>query len=440
MHPLILRNLSPSSYREVNQLDWLPSAEAIQPFFATLNEDTALLGNLKNLTQIIQNSTKGTLSYLSTALLLNKLSLHISTQRADGRSVAFLLNPNNPLPGDFLNTRAQPDMISRLFTSDELEGYIEQLMNARQAKPKRIPKLGTLRPAWGETLAPLELKTREYRKDKICNYLDINKIYRVDLSYILGFAGRQSGFDLFTLSPSIMQRSKGSYPWNDFVTLLRYIVGLYKCYETRDPNIEFLPIASQAWMCKIDDRNHLVFPFIATHGPGRSTWVATGFDLEDNTSVIVKVSWVDMTVPEDEGKMYTLLGELPGLMHLRKFWKATNVDTVKGGVIERRKCYLVTDSIGLPLSKCRSVSEFLSVMDQLCQVIDEMHNRGVFHRDISWYNVMLDKTGTISSSILSAGTAVSSTATASGLSTQEKARDESKESMEFISDLHAGKS
>ncbi|KAG8789809.1 hypothetical protein FRC15_000001 [Serendipita sp. 397] len=96
--------------------------------------------------------------------------------------------------------------------------------------------------------------------------------------------------------------------------------------------------------------------------------------------------------------MYDLIGDIPGLMQLRKFWPPPNVENVKGGNIERRKCYLVTNSIGLPLSKCRSLSEFSTVMLEVCDVLKAMHERGVYHRDVSWHNVMLNKRNTSPSS------------------------------------------
>ncbi|KAG8775545.1 hypothetical protein FRC15_000470, partial [Serendipita sp. 397] len=363
-HMFALRNLTPDKYEETGELNCLPSTESVKPLFTSLQD--SLRKELTNLSKNIKNSPKEKQTYLPIALLLNKLSRHAASNRKDDNPVVFLLNPSNPLPGDFLDTKVQPDMVARICTTKQLDKYISDLSEARKERYKRLPQLGDFRPAWGQSLAPLEIKKRESGEEQIANYLDVNKVYRVDLSYVIGLAGRKSGFNLFALSPCVMQRSNERYPWDDFLMLLRYIVGLYNCHEAKDPNMEFLPIASQAWICRVDDQKYLAFPFMATRGLGRSTWVAAGVSLNDDTSVVIKVSWVDIRVRHDEGEMYDLIGDIPGLMQLHKFWPPPNVENVKGGNIERRKCYLVTSSIGLPLSKCRSLSEFLTVMLEVC--------------------------------------------------------------------------
>ncbi|KAG9036057.1 hypothetical protein FS842_003482, partial [Serendipita sp. 407] len=98
-----LRNLTPDKYEETGELSWLPSTESVKPLFTSLQD--SLRKELTSLSKNIKNSPKEKQTYLPIALLLNKLSRHAASNRKDDNPIVFLLNPSNPLPGDFLDTK-----------------------------------------------------------------------------------------------------------------------------------------------------------------------------------------------------------------------------------------------------------------------------------------------------------------------------------------------
>ncbi|KAG8902496.1 hypothetical protein FRB99_004397, partial [Tulasnella sp. 403] len=360
--------------KDVGEQPWLPATDQHPESLSSLSPED--VGLVDKLVEKIKSWSSEHTSYLSAALLLNMLSTYIARAEiaktetensAKPLTVAFLVTANTALPGDSLDAHIQPHMVARVCRPDQLESYINTLKKSMATSDNpNLPSLDDLRPAWGQVLGTLEFEKRNTGKCDIGNYMWVNKMYRVDLPHIIGLAACRGGFNLYMLCPNVeMQASQEDYAWNDYQTLMRYVKSLYLCHRAKDPNFDCLPVSAQAWVCQVEGKKYIVFPFYATRAPGRCTWVAAGADLKTRKPVVLKVYWADDNSHAIEGEICEKLKGVKDVMQPVAFECAPDVEKMDWGDKSRQKYYLLTEDLGLPLSKCEKLTDFLHLMIDL---------------------------------------------------------------------------
>ncbi|GJJ09008.1 hypothetical protein Clacol_003229 [Clathrus columnatus] len=280
-------------------------------------------------------------------------------------------------------------------------------------KVTRFDKDKNLRIPWSTLESFVEVKVEDnWDHRQAIDYLETLLQYRPDKIYALGMQCNQNSY-CFYYGDACIQRMSPNFSWKEdlnelvlFIYSLRYgyqeQVGRDKTYTLHDINWQDIKATPTWHISSNPSTTNEVRPMFARKGKtGRRTWLGIGRELSHSTPLtavaskskirIVKDMWRDERRRFVECELLDLIHEevfVPGVVrHIRAepVEKLTVYDTEDGSRIKDR---VILASTGLRLSACESVLEFLKVMYDLVETHEQVLNRGVLHRDLSWFNVL----------------------------------------------------
>jgi len=209
--------------------------------------------------------------------------------------------------------------------------------------------------------------------------------YRLDQTIAFGLHAAEDRWTLWRLDPSSVlyagttgtnryPHCQAWYMWNNYQTLLRYIIAIHSAECIRDDTIEYVHGGGQMWNISVNRVQYRVHPFFASYPPGRMTRVGIAYpitltgDGELPNPVYIKISYVDTNSQFREADLYKQAhsnGYIPGLACLvshesRPFF-------VKGKHGLSQKEVVVLGSGGEPLNQCKSVGVLLKVIYDVIQ-------------------------------------------------------------------------
>lgn len=386
-----------SDLGEEQMLEKVLDIEIAEEYLSALLTDDEVQMVLKLHTKIM-NPGKGEREvdvYCPTAILLNTLNLvsykYLSQKSTpDDTAIVFLLNLECPLRGDVFDTQIKPDIVAKRSTLNFIESYLKQLKQS--VKDGVPPKVCSERPSHGELSSPVEVKESTSARSQELHYCRVTKAARVDMRRVFGLSVTSQGYHL-TRIDACSAIVSSTYQWNNqnFNNLLRYVLAVYRSESERDKSLfTYVQGTEQVWTIDLKEKL-TVRPFYSTYPPGRTTWVAAGFNHRAEHR-LVKIANINVNVRSSEGALYAKAhskGWIPGLARVVQS-DVLNTPLVTGGEvsISRQKCAVVLGSIGEPLNNCGSVLEFLKVMYDALQTLEEMALNDVMHRYVSWSNVL----------------------------------------------------
>ena len=109
-------------------------------------------------TSILTSTGKENTMYIPVAIVLNIISRAYWTATGERmKPIVWLVNPSKPLPGDIFSTLVQPDIVSTVCTSADLDKYLEAIIKW-QGGPS-YPDIAPILPSHAMLASPVEVKT-----------------------------------------------------------------------------------------------------------------------------------------------------------------------------------------------------------------------------------------------------------------------------------------
>jgi hypothetical protein len=312
--------------------------------------------------------------------ILNILSLaHASTRDPQSAKVhVFYFNPYQLLYGDHLDKQCRPNIICCPRERHEAEGYLEHLTSAGDVEP-----LGNHRPYWQEITSVGSFDGAFDSDPRMTECLDPMLRYRPDLSIAYGILAVKDSFTIFKLEPYRLQHLQES-SWDSIEGLQQFVAAIYYASDNRNSTLNFVPRGRGLWRMELEEKILYMYPFYASHSPGKGTWVAAGYRSDDGSRcsqpLIFKLSWGVEDHGRLEGDMYDLAhrdGWISGLAR-PLLWSSPGISIQhrsKGGkvIILQRHC-VILERAGSPLSKCDTVLDILKCMYDLLEGNDKSHS------------------------------------------------------------------
>ncbi|EJD48500.1 hypothetical protein AURDEDRAFT_183410 [Auricularia subglabra TFB-10046 SS5] len=326
--------------------------------------------------------------------LLNAISLSYLQHFSDDRAaVAF---GSGTLLNDFLDIGDTPDWIAFPSTIDAL----------REGKNLDDPRdCSTL-------LGAGECALTERGHTHVNWWLSNVKRYRPDLATVYGmrFDNQSQLAHLSSFEAAGNPQSLGE-PMGTLDVWIAHVLLLYETLSTRDTRFTYLGAGSHTarWNFKAGpgaEEEFCIEPVYSSPHPGKMTWAglttchhpAGGSDATkahgDEAVGFYKISWQNEAVNKiSEGELLDLAHAdswLPGLVRPWDHWREGGPGQSVSNTDETRvKDVLHLASVGQPFSQCGSVREMLdAIFDATCTILG-LCKRGIMHRDLSWYNVLI---------------------------------------------------
>ncbi|KZV87644.1 hypothetical protein EXIGLDRAFT_723488 [Exidia glandulosa HHB12029] len=261
---------------------------------------------------------------------------------------------------------------------------------------------------------------KEDEEDKLRTILTALKAYRPDLLSVHGCELYASGrlrlahVDAHAFVASVrndcaeeseLSMREQLSPW------LAHIFSIQRALATRDKTINArLPSLEDDFVrydVTLGLRTVCVTPAAASRPPGRMTWVGfeVGGDANVHSSVrsedslgVVKLSYQPQLKDgrPTEGEVLDLVhadGWLPGVVR-HTSWERNKARIVVATAdspslgLAREKEIVHMASVGDPLSQCRTPLQMLKVAYDATETHLQLLNRGIIHRDFSWFNIL----------------------------------------------------
>ncbi|KZV87646.1 hypothetical protein EXIGLDRAFT_723493 [Exidia glandulosa HHB12029] len=374
--------------------------------------------------------------------LLNALSLLASTSaspgaRDDDHAILFDSAAHHIARGDFRGDACTPDWVAVQVPLHELRQAVRDTTAVVEAGSDVAVKALSAPQGWPRILAVglvEEVRANRQRdydsddsdeeheeeEDKLRTILTTLKAYHSDLLSVHGCELNASGrLRLAHVDAHAFVASAHNDCHEDRESTLReqlspwlaHILSIQRTVATRDKTITARFPSLEDDFVRYDvtlgSRTVCVTPAAASRPPGRMTWV--GFEVggdanvpssvrSENSLGVVKLSYQPQLKDGRlmEGEVLDLVhvdGWLPGVVR-HTYWernKAQNVvDTAdhRSPHLVREKDMIHMASVGDPLSQCRTPLQMLKVAYDATETHLQLLNRGIIHRDFSWYNIL----------------------------------------------------
>ncbi|KAF8581021.1 hypothetical protein K439DRAFT_258862 [Ramaria rubella] len=282
-----------------------------------------------------------------------------------------------------------PEIIGSFSTLDTLRRAI---ISPDQSTLGDVPHSCTGPETWSLVESVVEVKhNRATEKQQIHYYAESVLRHRPDKTNTICVTSNQYSYAFYALEPCGAHCSK-EYHWGEDMTdLFRYVYSLYLSMH-RDPTVLRAEHDHRRWHVSLGDVIYDVSPVLSREGVGRRTWVGIGTVLGSEPPIfrIVKDMWRGGQRRFEENALLRKVhkeGCVPGVVRLVEGGTLHNVIAGTAPNI-RTKHRLVMGSSGSPLSACGSVLQFLKVMYDALEAHQHLVERGVLHRDMSWYNIL----------------------------------------------------
>ncbi|KZV81899.1 hypothetical protein EXIGLDRAFT_844208 [Exidia glandulosa HHB12029] len=347
--------------------------------------------------------------YKPTIVLLNRLSLlyYELTQRNKDASPAIVFSfcYNRVVTGSYLGDQCQPDYSAFAGTYEDL---LAAISGVAPNKPWSVlVGVGEHKKGGERTMAQLKSYLRSLRQ------------YRVDIPTVHGFQVSGLQVELASLNGCGMWKSPIlSTGW--LRSWLALVASLYHSTDNRDAKLNYSASQTQfhRWDVHYGPEPFATVPFHVGDAPGRVTFAA--FELgpaswtESKLSHVFfnglaegffKVSWQDKAARWTESQLLTHLHAeewLPGLVRHKYAHRDDDKlaitrlgefedeeDEKKQGPVERVREVIHLGSIGEPLSEARTLRHVLCAIYDFLETSDNMREKDVIHRDLSWHNCLI---------------------------------------------------
>ncbi|KZW02365.1 hypothetical protein EXIGLDRAFT_706570 [Exidia glandulosa HHB12029] len=363
--------------------------------------------------------------------ILNEVSLEFAKDReargvGDSSAIVCMSTGNHQALGAYLNDIIKLDYSSRTVPFNVLKDLVE-----RARETDKLPKVPTPKgpqqhqpsmpslsmPSLSSIVGPGEQKRlRQISYKQAKSYMEAVKRYRVDLHTVHGFQVSKDQIVLASLNACGTWISP-TFPVSDIRPWVAHMGLLYHAHDTRMPELQYRSEQLQfpRWDMSFGERRRAMVPFWASRPPGRSTWA--GFVLPQtphsgdeaamdhsfrNEAVqrFRKVSLQDVRSCSHEADLLQRLHTpkyLAGVVRPTFAYRDGDhkAITARGSTVERVMHVLELGSIGKPLSQARSPRHLLYIMYDLIKVLRALSEKNVLHRDVSWYNTLIDPIHTV---------------------------------------------
>ncbi|KAF8581019.1 hypothetical protein K439DRAFT_1662495 [Ramaria rubella] len=378
-----------------------------------LEKSNDLNASFLDLISAIKSASSEAGMYGPTARLLNRLSemayhlvhgdraLEVKAVDAEPpsmhlpRALLFIPCPRKPPAHDIFKVGVKPDILAIFSTLEDLCRTI----NSPESILVDAPHKGSLSetpPSWSLVESAVESKPdRVDAKDQVNQYADTLLRYRPDKTKAVCLTSNQYGYVFYVSEPCGVHCSR-KYGWDEDLTdLFRFVYSFYSpTCNKQDPTFSRAELRQNRyqWHVSLCGTTYDVAPVLSRKGAGRRTWIGIGTVLgsEPPAFRIVKDMWRDDQRRFEEGALLKKVHEegcVPGVVRLVA---SGTVQGLTAGRIPntRTKHRLVMGSSGCRLSACRSVLQFLKVMYDALEAHQHLVERGILHRDMSWYNIL----------------------------------------------------
>ncbi|KIJ27542.1 hypothetical protein M422DRAFT_784867 [Sphaerobolus stellatus SS14] len=314
-----------------------------------------------------------------------------------------------PWPGDAPRQdphnarKIKPDILPHFSNIDDLDDALTFLRSSLPTSSLWKKKFCSP-PAWSNLESAVEVKPHSVKgEQQACDYAQTLLMYRPDFNRSLVLSANQNSY-YFVKADSLGFKFSDPMGWelDNLTPLYIYVRALYLCRG--DDTSFFRPegysdIAKYPrWLVSFDSRNYDVDAVFARKSNGRRTWLAIGTEANAERSnddiYVIKDMWRDTRRRFDEGSLLQKIhkdGFVPGVVRPISSGPVEDVfvEDKEGDVVRKReKRRLVMGTRGLPLSSCKTLLDFLKVMYDVIEAHQHVVERGVIHRDLSWFNIL----------------------------------------------------